>query len=111
MIKNPFRAVVAVCLPGLLGATLLAQTPEPAAGTTVIQAAPRAARPLAHRQFRQPRDRLTDPRAVLGPGWRASHDRAVTVAGDATGLHVLALWPVPANLPFRHEGRCLGGNT
>jgi hypothetical protein len=32
---------------------------------------------------------LARPDAVLPTGWRGSADRAVTAAGDATGLHVL----------------------
>jgi hypothetical protein len=32
---------------------------------------------------------LADPDRVLPAAWRASADQAVTVAGDATGLHVL----------------------
>jgi lysophospholipase L1-like esterase len=34
--------------------------------------------------------RLSDPAKVLPSGWQHSSDEAVTVAGDATGLHVLA---------------------
>ena len=34
--------------------------------------------------------RLPDPATVLPSGWQQSADEAVTVAGDATGLHVLA---------------------
>jgi hypothetical protein len=34
-------------------------------------------------------DRVADPDAVLGAGWRESTDRAVTTSGDPTGLHVL----------------------
>jgi hypothetical protein len=34
-------------------------------------------------------DRLANPDAVLAPGWQRSADRAVAVAGDATGLHIL----------------------
>jgi hypothetical protein len=34
--------------------------------------------------------RLTNPRAELPTGWQRSADKAVTVVGDATGLHVLA---------------------
>jgi hypothetical protein len=34
--------------------------------------------------------RLADPGAVLPTGWQRSADEAVTVVGDATGLHVLA---------------------
>ncbi|HYN97576.1 MAG TPA: SGNH/GDSL hydrolase family protein, partial [Pilimelia sp.] len=33
--------------------------------------------------------RLVDPDRRLGPDWRTSGDRAVTVTGDAEGLHVL----------------------
>lgn len=36
-----------------------------------------------------PPDRLADPATVLAFGWQHSQDRAVAVAGDATGLHVL----------------------
>lgn len=34
-------------------------------------------------------DRVRYPDSVLGSGWQVSSDRAVTSAGDATGLHVL----------------------
>jgi lysophospholipase L1-like esterase len=34
--------------------------------------------------------RLSDPAKVLPSGWQHSSDEAVTVSGDATGLHVLA---------------------
>ena len=34
--------------------------------------------------------RLSDPSKVLPSGWQRSSDEAVTVSGDATGLHVLA---------------------
>ena len=34
--------------------------------------------------------RLADPASVLPPGWQHSPDEAVTVSGDASGLHVLA---------------------
>lgn len=34
--------------------------------------------------------RLSDPAKVLPSGWQRSPDEAVTVSGDATGLHVLA---------------------
>jgi lysophospholipase L1-like esterase len=34
--------------------------------------------------------RLSDPARVLPSGWQRSSDEAVTVAGDSTGLHVLA---------------------
>ena len=33
---------------------------------------------------------LSDPAKVLPSGWQRSSDEAVTVSGDATGLHVLA---------------------
>jgi hypothetical protein len=45
---------------------------------------------------------------MLGPGWRTSRDRAVAVAGDAAGLHVLAAdasdgyaWRTAATLAVR----------
>ncbi|MGY3516760.1 SGNH/GDSL hydrolase family protein [Micromonospora sp. PTRAS2] len=34
-------------------------------------------------------DRVPDPDARLGAGWRRSTDRAVTTSSDATGLHLL----------------------
>jgi hypothetical protein len=36
------------------------------------------------------RQQLADPASVLPRGWQKSTDRAVTVSGDAAGLHVLA---------------------
>jgi hypothetical protein len=36
-----------------------------------------------------PPDRITAPAAMLGSDWPRSDDRAVTTAGDETGLHVL----------------------
>jgi lysophospholipase L1-like esterase len=53
-------------------------------------------------------DRLANPSAVLAPDWRSSGDRAVSVAGDATGLHVLVAdeasgyaWRTAATLTVR----------
>ena len=73
MIKICFRKTIVALAPGLAVAALLAQAPEPAAATAAGRAAPSAV-----------------TAAVLGSGWRDSHDQAVAVAGDATGLHVLA---------------------
>ena len=88
MIRSPLRKTAAVLVPWFLGAGLFAQAPASADPTT---APPHAGSPsLSGRQVSQARDRLANPGAVLGPGWRGSHDRAVAVAGDATGLHVLA---------------------
>src|SRR6516165_1407958 len=93
MVKSLFRKTVAVFVPGLLGAGLLAQAPGSEAATTAGRTAPQAGQPSpahgAHGRERQAGDRLADPAAVLGPRWRASRDRAIAVAGDATGLHVL----------------------
>lgn len=77
--------VAAICLPGFLVLGLLSQgsPAEATAGTARVSRSPVPA-------TRQPgRDALADPASVLPGGWRASSDRAVTVAGDATGLHVL----------------------
>jgi hypothetical protein len=79
VIKMRIRLAVAACVPVTLGLALLAQLPAHAAAITHVAAA-RAV---------SPPDRLADPGKVLGPGWQSSADRAVTVAGDATGLHVL----------------------
>jgi hypothetical protein len=57
----------------------------PTAGTQA--AGPRPGN-LLPRQ-RPPTNELADPSRLLPSGWRTSRDRAVTVAGDATGLHVL----------------------
>ena len=91
MIKSLFRRTVAVLVPGLLGVSLLAQAPESVAATTAGRTAPHAKQPSsAQGREHQAGGRLADPAAVLGSRWRTSPDRAVAVAGDATGLHVLA---------------------
>lgn len=74
----------------LLAAACLSQTSalavpvsapvENAVHQSVLAGTTRAAGPV----------RLADPGAVLPPGWRHSADEAVTVAGDGSGLHVLA---------------------
>lgn len=53
-------------------------------------------------------DRITDPQRLLPAGWRRSRDRSVALAGDATGLHVLAAsaadgyaWKTVATLAVR----------
>jgi len=96
LLANPLRKTVAACLPAILGAAVLAQAP--AAGATTVRvpavqggSAHRIARLLTH-QGASPPGRLLRPARLLGPGWRRSPDRAVVVAGDATGLHVLAAW-------------------
>jgi hypothetical protein len=55
--------------------------------------------------------RLADPAKVLPSGWQRSSDEAVTVSGDATGLHVLAsseaggyAWRTVATLGWRSGG-------
>ena len=79
-----WAATVAVSI-GVPGA-LLSQTGSTAAMAETRQ--PGIAQPAAPAAVTA-LDRLADPGAVLGPGWRRSADRAVAVAGDASGLHVL----------------------
>lgn len=64
-----------------------AQASQPAAvsGTAAVSDTSDAAGALSH----PAPDRLADPGRVLPAGWHTSPDRVVTVAGDATGLHVL----------------------
>jgi hypothetical protein len=80
------RRAVAAAAPVAVLAGLLAQPPA-ALATGGLVASQTAARPPVSPA--PPPDRLADPGAVLAPGWRTSPDRAVAVAGDATGLHVL----------------------
>jgi len=62
-------------------------------GTGIATAAPRpAAQPTASASKAAPAlgaDRVADPDHVLTADWRSSIDRAVTVSGDGSGLHVL----------------------
>ena len=63
--------------------------PVGAAGAAPADPSPAPGTPAEpHRQLWP--DRVPEPDRVLGAGWRGSADRAVTTAGDATGLHVLA---------------------
>jgi hypothetical protein len=79
--RHPSRAVaVAVAIVATL------------AGVTVFigrPAAEAAARPIEAVDPSPPPDRVTDPDRVLGTGWRASTDRAVTSSSDEHGLHLL----------------------
>jgi lysophospholipase L1-like esterase len=72
----------------LLGGT---QLPAVAVTQTATQSAPRAA---ATRAKAAPKPvgpvRIANPDAVLPDGWQKTDDEAVTVVGDASGLHVLA---------------------
>jgi hypothetical protein len=90
VIRSAFRTTIAVLVPGLLGASLLAQAPEPAVAAAGRTTAHAGAQMSPERHVPRATDRLAMPGPVLGAGWRSSHDRAVAVAGDATGLHVLA---------------------
>jgi hypothetical protein len=64
----------------LSGTGIAAAAPRPAAQPT--STAPKAAPALGA-------DRVTDPGHLLPADWRSSTDRAVTVSGDGSGLHVL----------------------
>ncbi|MET7468478.1 SGNH/GDSL hydrolase family protein [Micromonospora sp. NPDC005686] len=88
--KRPLATVGALLLASTLLApsTASARPPDPGAapagsGTPAAGSAPSHRRPAAHP------DRVRDPDARLGSGWRRSADRAVTTSSDATGLHVL----------------------
>jgi hypothetical protein len=74
------RTMMAVALAPVLGVAL--------AGRTPALASPLARTAVARPVVTDP-GRLSDPGVVLGPHWRASRDRVMTVAGDATGMHVL----------------------
>src|SRR5450755_1568546 len=85
--RNRSRGVLAACLPLGVIAALLSQA---LASAAPVVSGPSGA-PVAQ-QSSTPApasNALADPAAVLGSGYQASHDRAVTVSGDATGLHVL----------------------
>jgi len=79
---------------GAVLAGLLAQVPALAAGPSSAGSAAVPAHSAASgRQSASPAtgpSRLPDPAGVLPSGWQRSADVAVTVSGDATGLHVLA---------------------
>ncbi|MFI1994086.1 GDSL-type esterase/lipase family protein [Actinoplanes sp. NPDC020271] len=71
-------AAIAVGVPlGLSGPVAAAPSPQPTA--TPAKPATPVARPA-----------VPEPDKTLRSGWRSSADRAVTVAGDLDGLHVLA---------------------
>ncbi len=74
----------------VLSAAMLGGSAAAAAGNAPTSAVPATrAAPAASKPAPGP-ERLADPGAVLPAGWRHSADEAVTVVGDATGLHVLA---------------------
>jgi len=85
------RVSVIAC--GALLVGCLAQGPAlaatPSAGSAATPAHSASARPAGTPATPGPA-RLSDPAKVLPSGWQRSPDEAVTVAGDATGLHVLA---------------------
>ncbi|HET7018223.1 MAG TPA: hypothetical protein VFI65_30175, partial [Streptosporangiaceae bacterium] len=86
------RVSVVACGSLLVGC--LAQVPALAAPSSAgSKAAPAhsapAPVPAGARRAPGP-SRLPDPAKVLPSGWQHSADKAVTVAGDAAGLHVLA---------------------
>jgi hypothetical protein len=66
-------------------AALSTQASAGTAGAVLTSSAAQLGRPAGSSSA----DSLADPGALLQRGWRTSRDRAVTVAGDATGLHVL----------------------
>jgi hypothetical protein len=84
--RSRFRVAVAACLPLGVVAALLSQASASVASSVPV----RAPAVSAARQALPPGpNALADPAAALGPGYQSSLDRAVAVAGDATGLHVL----------------------
>jgi hypothetical protein len=94
--------IVAGACPVVLAAALLGPTTAAGARTAGpgTQAAPATAHPAP--------DALADPGQELGASWRTSPDRAVTLAGDATGMHVLVAdasngyaWKTVATLTVR----------
>ncbi len=86
MKRTRFRLAIAACLPLGVVAALLTQAPASVASSIMARA---VAVPAARRALSPGPNALADPAAVLGAGYQSSQDRAVTVAGDATGLHVL----------------------
>ena len=85
------------------------------AGAVLSPAAPAGARTVRVARVQAPAivaaDRLADPGRVLPAGWSRSPDEAVTVAGDATGLHVMVAteaagysWRTVATLGVRGAG-------
>jgi hypothetical protein len=77
------RAVVVILSVLAIGASLLV----PLGGSAGAQPPTPAPAP-APGEERHP-DRVPQPDQALGPGWQRSMDRAVTTAGDESGLHVL----------------------
>ncbi len=83
-LRGPARALLSLAV--LAGA--VAQGPAVLAASGVKQAHP-GSTPKQSLSSPAPADKVADPQGVLPRGWRSSKDRMVTVAGDATGLHVL----------------------
>jgi Transglycosylase SLT domain len=86
VLQKKLRRLVCGLAPVVVAGALLS-------GVTSAQAEPghtsavRAARPASPAKAAP--DRISDPGSVLPSGWHASPDRAVAVAGDGSGLHVL----------------------
>ncbi|HEY2575306.1 MAG TPA: hypothetical protein VGI74_03255 [Streptosporangiaceae bacterium] len=75
-----------------LGRLVRVLAPLAAVGAMLSPSAPAGARVVQAVLVQAPAvagDRLADPGRVLPAAWNRSPDKAVTVAGDATGLHVL----------------------
>ncbi|RKE20276.1 hypothetical protein [Streptomyces sp. TLI_171] len=71
-----------VMVPGAVVLPSASAAPGPSGAVQQDTQAHDRAKPLG-------KPKLTEPDAVLGKGWQQSGDRAVTLDGDATGLHVL----------------------
>ncbi|MEV7781962.1 SGNH/GDSL hydrolase family protein [Kitasatospora sp. NPDC088351] len=84
MVHRPRKAVIAAAFTLLAGITVAAPATAAPDAPTPQQQTPAFADPP-----RTP-SKVTDPDTSLPPGWRGSDDRAVTLAGDGGGLHVLA---------------------
>lgn len=83
-------ALLVACLPQVSALAAPASSAHPSAA----HAHAAAGRPATARAGTQPTSagpvRLPDPGKVLPLGWQRSSDEAIAVAGDVTGLHVLA---------------------
>jgi hypothetical protein len=77
------RLVTVISLVLLVGASIVVPAEGPAS------AEPPAPAPSPAAPEPAPPDRVPQPDRTLGSDWRRSTDRAVTTAGDETGLHVL----------------------
>jgi GDSL-like Lipase/Acylhydrolase family len=85
--RYAIRSMVAACVSVALATALF--LPVSTAQAARAEARSPAAGLLAHTAASPPPNQLNHPGSQLPAGWRASPDRELSVAGDATGLHVL----------------------